>query len=321
MTQPTALITGVSGQDGWHLAEILLSKGYRVVGTTRSRAVTGSRIDTRVVMREWDLADEKSMIQIVEKSEPREIYNLASYSSGVGMYDNAIDIGQTNGVAVAIILDAICQVNPLIRFFQASSSEMFGSPSSSPQNEQTPFRPRNPYGAAKLYGHWMLDIYRHRYALFACSGILFNHESHLRRPEFVTRKVTLGVAKIKHRLAETICLGNLEARRDWGYSGDMMQGAWAMLQQSAPSDYVLSTGETHSVRDLCQIAFEHVGLDYRAHVLERESEFRPQESVPLVGDSQKARRVLGWTPTVTFEDLIRRMVDVDMRTIASGVVP
>ena len=315
----TGFITGVSGQDGSYLAELLVDRNYRVVGTTRNAgkasALLPPALASRVELIELDLRDQKSLRDAVAQYRPAEFYNCAAYSSGAGMYDDAAAMGEINGVAVTRMLEAIREVDINIRFCQASSSEMFGDASTSPQTEMAVFRPRSPYGAAKVYAHLMVQLYRKRYGIFSCSAILFNHESPRRGAGFVTRKVTQGAARIKLGLANELRLGNLEARRDWGYSGDYVLAMWMMLQQSSADDFVVATGETYSVRELCDVAFGHLGLDYRQFVLEDRTVHRPNESVPLVGDATKARQALNWSPRVQFRDLVKGMVDADMRLL------
>lgn len=319
MSASTAIITGVSGQDGWHLAELLLARGYHVVGTTRDVDAARHLVNPAVDLVACDLRDEASIGDLLRRSNAAEFYNLAAFASGAAMFEDPVGIGEVNGLAVARILEALRTVAPSTRFFQASSSELFGEPADSPQSEMTAFRPRSPYGAAKLYAHEMVGIYRRRHGLFACSGILFNHESPRRGNGFVTGKVSEGAARIKLGLAKELVLGNLETRRDWGFSGDFVRGAWQMLQASEPDDYVLATGEAHSVRELCQQAFEHVGLDYRDHVREDPGSFRPDEALPLVGDASKARRELEWSPRITFPELVRTMVDADLERLGGAV--
>lgn len=310
MTGRTALVTGISGQDGQLAARMLLAKGYRVVGTGR-RGGAGED-GSKVVVEPWDLRDAGAFAAILGRHRPAEIYNFAAFSSGAGMYDRPVDIGDINGLAVARMLEAIREISPEARFCQASSSELFGQPETSPQDERTSFHPRSPYGAAKLYAHTMVNIYRERYGLFACSAILFNHESPSRGPGFVTRKVTQAAARAKLGRLRSLSMGNLAARRDWGYAGDTVEAMWRMLQAEAPGDYVVATGRTHSVRDLCAAAFGHVGLDYRDYVVEDAAAFRDAESVQLVGDATRAAERLGWRPSIDFETLIRMMVDADL---------
>lgn len=315
----TGLVTGIAGQDGSYLAELLLAKGYRVVGAVRDVQRTSdflsSSLMSRVELVEWDMLNQVEMADVLSRYQPAEIYNYAAYSSGVGMFDDPVGIGEVNGLAVARIMEAIREVDTNIRFCQASSSEMFGDAVESPQSEETPFQPRSPYGAAKLYAHSMLRIYRQRYGLFACSAILFNHESPRRGLNFVTRKIAHEAAKIKLGLANELRLGSLDARRDWGFAGDYVRAMWLMLQQPLAGDYVVATSETHSVRELCEIAFGHFGLDYRNYVQEDAAAYRPAESVQLVGNSEKARKQLGWVPEVEFREMVGMMVDADLRKL------
>jgi GDPmannose 4,6-dehydratase len=315
----TALITGITGQDGSYLAELLLTKGYSVVGAVRNIQNAKELLPTvllqSVELVVWNMLDQCRMTEVLAEYHPAEIYNLAASSSGAGMFNDAVDIGEVNGLAAARILEAIRAVDSNIRFCQASSSEMFGNALESPQSESTPFRPRTPYGAAKLYAHSMIQIYRQHYGIYGCSAILFNHESPRRGLGFVTRKITHEVAKIKLGLANELCLGNLEARRDWGFAGDYVRAMWLMLQHPQADDYVVATGETHSVRELCEIAFRHLNLDYRNYVSEDPASYRPIESVQLVGNSKKLRNQLGWIPEVRFQEMINRMVDADLREL------
>jgi GDPmannose 4,6-dehydratase len=314
----TTIVTGITGQDGQMAARLLLEKGYRVIGTSRSgRGPTG--LDVPVVA--WDLIDPSVIEGLLQTEQPQELYNFAAFSSGAGMYDRPLEIGDINGLAVGRILEAIRAASPHTRFAQASSSELFGLAQQTPQNESTPFRPRSPYGAAKLYAHAMIDIYRERYGVFACSAILYNHESPLRGPAFVTRKIARAAAEAKVGRLERLSLGNLEARRDWGYAGDSVEAMWRMLQAEAPADYVVATGRTHSVRDLCACAFGHVGLDYRSFVTEDPDAFRAAEPVEIVGDAGKAARVLGWLPKVGFEEMVRMMVHAELRAIEDQGAP
>jgi GDPmannose 4,6-dehydratase len=320
----TALITGIAGQDGYYLSTFLLRKGYRVIGTTRdvesaARHLAHMQIKG-VELVCWDLLNPRGILEPLSHYRPSELYNLAGYSSGAGMYDESCLMGQVNGNAVACILEAIREVDTSIRFCQASSSEMFGDAIESPQSEETPFRPRSPYGAAKAYAHYMINIYRRRYALFACSAILFNHESPHRRVEFVTRKITHTASRIKLGLAKELLLGNLNARRDWGFAGDYVHAMWLALQQPRAEDYVVSTGETHSVREFCQCAFDHVGLDYRQYIHEDAVAYRPDESMQLVGNSKKAKVQLGWLPQVGFRKLVEMMVEADLRFLRHGSI-
>lgn len=315
-----ALVTGISGQDGSYLAELLISKGYRVVGAVRD--VDRARLTfppgdcSSLDWVHWDMLDEGLMRQVLEKCAPDEFYNMAAYSSGAGMYDDPVGMGEINGLAVTRVLQAIRAVNPAIRFCQASSREIFGEARVSPQTETTPPMPRSPYGAAKWYADSMVRIAREHFGLFACSAILFNHESPRRGVAFVTRKISSAAARIKLGLVSELRLGNLDARRDWGFAGDYVRAMWLMLQQDQADDYVVATGESHSVRDFCQGAFAHLGLDYRDFVSEAATDYRPAESVLLVGDASKARHVLGWRPEVGFVELVRMMVDSDVRQLS-----
>ena len=319
----TALITGISGQDGFYLAEMLSAKGYRVVGTTRdpekAAEAFAANMPNGVHLVAWDLRDQRKAVEILADWRPAEIFNFAAYASGAGMFDDPPGIGEVNGIAVTRILEAIREVNREIRFCQASSSEMFGEATESPQCESTAFHPRSPYGAAKLYAHEMLRIYRQRYSIFACSAILFNHESPRRGLGFVSRKITNAAAKIKLGLAKDLHLGNLDARRDWGAATDYVRAMWLMLQAPSADDYVVATGQTHSVRDLCEVAFSHLDLDYRTYVREDAAAYRPAEVTQLVGSSEKARKALGWTPEANFRDLVQMMVDADLNIIRKDI--
>lgn len=316
---PRALITGITGQDGSYLAEFLLEKGYEVIGMVRrTSTVNFSRIQhiqDKITLVSGDLLDQGSLIAILREYEPDEVYNLAAQSFVPTSWQQPVFTGEVTALGVTRMLEAIRTVNPKIRFYQASSSEMFGKAREVPQNENTPFYPRSPYGVAKVYGHWITVNYRESFGIYAVSGILFNHESPRRGLEFVTRKVSYGVAKIKLGLAKELRLGNLDARRDWGFAGDYVRAMWLMLQQPEPDDYVVGTGETHSVRELCEIAFSYVGLDWRDYVVQDPRYMRPAEVDLLVADPSKARRVLGWEPTVTFEELVKMMVDADLKLL------
>jgi GDPmannose 4,6-dehydratase len=316
---PRALITGITGQDGSYLAEFLLGHGYDVVGMVRrSSTVTFERIahiQDRITMVSADLLDEVSMIKLLGDHQPGEVYNLAAQSFVQASWDQAVLTGETTALSVTRVLDAIRTVNPAIRFYQASSSEMFGKVAEVPQSETTPFYPRSPYGVAKVYGHWITVNYRESYGLHASSGICFNHESPRRGLEFVTRKITNGVARIKLGLDRTLALGNLDARRDWGFAGDYVRAMWLMLQQGAPDDYVVATGQSHSVREFCERAFAHVGLAADDHVVLDPRFMRPAEVDLLVGDAAKAEHKLGWTPEVSFEELVEGMVDADLELV------
>jgi GDPmannose 4,6-dehydratase len=313
---PKALITGITGQDGSYLAELLLEEGYEVTGMVRrSSTVTFERIahlQDRIATVHGDLLDQASMIELLRTYRPHEVYNLAAQSFVQTSFSQPVLTGDVTALGVTRVLDAIRIVDPDIRFYQASSSEMFGKVVEVPQSEATPFYPRSPYGVAKVYGHWITVNYRESYDLFGCSGILFNHESPRRGLEFVTRKISNAVAKIKLGQTDELRLGNLDAKRDWGFAGDYVRAMWLMLQQDAPDDYVVSTGETHSVREFCEVAFGHVGLDYNDFVVVDEAFFRPAEVDLLVGDATHAHEALGWRPEVGFEDLVTMMVDADL---------
>jgi GDPmannose 4,6-dehydratase len=315
----TALITGITGQDGSYLAELLLGKGYRVVGMTR-RSSTASderiaHIRDQIEIIQGDLLDQASLVAALNDVGPDEVYNLAAQSFVPTSWNQPVLTGEFTGLGVTRMLEAIRQVDPSIRFYQASSSEMFGKVREEPQNELTPFHPRSPYGVAKAYGHFLTVNYRESYGMFAVSGILFNHESPRRGLEFVTRKVTDGVARVKLGLTDRLLLGNLDAARDWGFAGDYVRAMWMMLQRPEPGDYVIATGVTHTVRDLCRVAFAHVGLDYEEHVDTDPIYYRPAEVDHLRGDATRARAELGWEPTVTFEGLVGMMVDADMARV------
>jgi GDPmannose 4,6-dehydratase len=319
------LITGITGQDGSYLADFLLAKGYRVVGMVR-RASTENfeRIEHlrgQVEIRQADLLDQLSLINLLRQVRPREVYNLAAQSFVPTSWEQPVLTGEFTALGVTRMLEAVRLVDREIRFYQASSSEMFGKAQECPQTERTPFYPRSPYGAAKVYGHWITVNYRESYGLFACSGILFNHESPRRGKEFVTRKVTDGVARIRAGAARQLLLGNLDARRDWGYAGDYVEAMWQMLQQAAPDDYVIATGETHSVQELCEIAFARAGLRWQDYVSVDPKLVRPAEVDRLQGDAAKAKRVLGWQPRVTFRQLIEMMVDADLERVGRLAPP
>jgi len=314
-----ALITGVTGQDGSYLAEFLLRKGYAVYGMVR-RASTENfeRIEhlrNRITIVQADLLDQLSMIELVEAIRPREVYNLAAQSFVPTSWSQPTLTGEFTALGVTKLLEAIKLVDRRIRFYQASSSEMFGQVRETPQNEHTPFYPRSPYGVAKVYGHFITVNYRESYGMFAVSGILFNHESPRRGLEFVTRKITDGVARIKLRMARELRLGNLDARRDWGYAGDYVRAMWMMLQRPHPEDFVVSSGSAHSVREFVELAFDHVGLPWKKYVKIDKSLMRPAEVNHLQGDAAKARAVLGWKPRVGFEELVRLMVDADLKRL------
>ena len=311
-----ALITGITGQDGSYLAELLLEKGYEVFGMVRRASVEKfERIEhlrSHIRLEQADLLDQLSLIELVKSVRPHEIYNLAAQSFVPTSWSQPMLTAEFDAVGVTRMLEAVRLVDPTIRFYQASSSEMFGKVREVPQRETTPFHPRSPYGVAKVYGHFITVNYRESYGIFACSGILFNHESPRRGLEFVTRKVTHGVAKIKLGLGRELRLGNLDAKRDWGFAGDYVEAMWRMLQQREPDDYVVATGENHSVRELAEVAFAHVGLDWRQYVVEDPTLRRPAEVDSLVGDAAKARAVLGWRPTISFAQLVEIMVRADL---------
>lgn len=316
MSKRVALITGITGQDGSYLAEFLLEKGYEVIGMVRRTSTLNfsriQHIQDEITLVSGDLLDQVSLISVLQEHRPSEVYNLAAQSFVPTSWKQPVFTGDVTALGVTRMLEAIRTVDESIRFYQASSSEMFGKVREVPQNENTPFYPRSPYGVAKVYGHWITVNYRESYDLFAVSGILFNHESPRRGLEFLPRKVSYGVAKIKLGLAENLALGNLDAQRDWGYAGDYVRAMWMMLQQEQPDDYVVGTGETHSVRELCEVAFGHVGLDWRDYVVQDPRFMRPAEVDLLVSDPSKARRVLGWEPRVAFRELVQMMVDADL---------
>ena len=317
MARKRALITGITGQDGSYLAEFLLEQGYDVIGMIRrSSTVNFERIrhiQDRVTLTPGDLLDEVSLIHMLREHRPTEVYNLAAQSFVQTSFSQPVFTGEVTALGVTRLLDAIRIVDPDIRFYQASSSEMFGKVVETPQRETTPFYPRSPYGVAKVYGHWITVNYRESYGMHASSGILFNHESPRRGLEFVTRKISHGVARIALGLDRELRLGNLDAQRDWGYAGDYVRAMWLMLQQDQPGDYVVATGQTHSVRRFCELAFAYAGLDYRDYVVVDERFFRPAEVDLLVGDPSRAREKLGWKPEVSFEQLVEMMVEADLR--------
>ena len=316
MTKPRALITGITGQDGSYLAEFLLEQGYEVIGMVRRTSTVNfnriHHIQPKITLASGDLQDQGSIINILREYHPQEVYNLAAQSFVPASWKQPVFTGGVTGLGVTRVLEAIRTVDPEIRFYQASSSEMFGKVREVPQNEDTPFYPRSPYGVAKVYGHWITVNYRESYDLHANSGILFNHESPRRGLEFVTRKITYNVAKIKLGLSEKVGLGNLESRRDWGFAGDYVRAMWLMLQQDEPGDYVVGMGETHSVKDLCEAAFSYVGLKWQDHVYQDPRFMRPAEVDILVSDPSRAKETLGWEPKVSFEELIQKMVEADM---------
>ena len=319
---PKALITGITGQDGSYLAETLLDKGYEVIGMVRRTSVINldrlRNIQNKITLVQGDLLDQVSMVSVLREFQPDEVYNLAAMSFVPTSWQQPVLTGQATALGVTRLLDAIRTVNSDIRYYQASSSEMFGKVREVPQNENTPFYPRSPYGAAKVYGHWITVNYRESYDMHASSGILFNHGSPRRGIEFVERKISLGVASIKLGHAKELRLGNLDARRDIGFAGDYVEAMWKMLQQEKPGDYVIATGETHSIRDICETAFAHVGLNYLDHVVSDNRFYRPAEVDLLVGDASLANKVLKWKPRMSFQQLMQNMVDADLEKIESG---
>jgi len=320
-----ALITGITGQDGSYLAELLLEKGYEVHGIVRRASTTNFwRIEhllDRIHVHPADLLDQLSLIRVIDETRPHELYNLAAMSFVPASWDQPMLTGEFNSQGVTRALEAVRHVDPAIRFYQASSSEMFGKVREVPQTEQTPFYPRSPYGVSKVFAHYITVNYRESYNLFAVSGILFNHESPRRGLEFVTRKVTDGAARIKLGLADSLSLGNLDAHRDWGFAGDYVRAMWLMLQQDQAEDFVIATGESHSVRELVEVAFHHAGLDWRKHVRTDPKLLRPAEVDHLIGDASRARRVLGWQPTITFDGLVEMMVKEDLRRLQAAPAP
>ena len=320
----TALITGITGQDGSYLAELLLERDYRVVGMTRRSSTASneriSHLADRIELVQGDLLDQASLVAALDAARPDEVYNLAAQSFVPTSWNQPVLTAEFTGLGVTRMLEALRQVDPGIRFYQASSSEMFGKVLEVPQTEATPFYPRSPYGVAKAYGHFITVNYRESYGLFAVSGILFNHESPRRGLEFVTRKVTDGAARIAAGLATELRMGNLDASRDWGYAGDYVEAIWLMLQQNEPRDYVIASGEVHTVRELCDIAFSRAGLDYRDHVVMDAAMFRPAEVDHLQGDATRAHNELGWRPKVAFRALVEMMVDADLARVAGSAV-
>lgn len=320
MTKKVALVTGITGQDGSYLAEFLLEKGYKVFGMTRRASVEKyeriSHIIDQIELVQGDLLDQFSLISVLKQAKPHEVYNLAAQSFVPTSWAQPVLTSEFTAIGVTKMLEAIRLVDPGIRFYQASSSEMYGKVRETPQTELTPFYPRSPYGVSKVYGHYITVNYRESYNLFAVSGILFNHESPRRGLEFVTRKVTHGVAKIKLGMEKELRLGNLDAKRDWGFAGDYVRAMWLMLQQQTPDDYVIATGKTYSVQHLVDVAFSHAGLDWQKHVKVDKAFLRPAEVDLLVGDPSKAKRDLGWEPTVSFEQMIQMMVDADVELLS-----
>jgi GDPmannose 4,6-dehydratase len=322
---PKALITGITGQDGSYLAELLLEKGYQVIGMVRRTSTLNfhriTHIQDQIELVPGDLGDQVSLIHLLEEYQPDEIYNLAAQSFVQTSWNQPVFTGDVTALGVTRILDAIRFVNSKSRFYQASSSEMFGKVVEVPQSESTPFYPRSPYGVAKVYGHWITINYRESYGLHATSGILFNHESPRRGLEFVTRKITHHVAKIKLGLANEVRLGSLDSQRDWGYAGDYVHAMWLMLQQDNPDDFVVATGETHSVQEFLEEAFSYVDLDWHDYVVQDPRYMRPAEVDLLVGDATKAKKQLGWEPSVLFKELVRMMVDADLKMLQDGTTP
>ncbi len=316
---PRALITGITGQDGAYLAEFLLGKGYEVHGMVRRASTENferiNHLHDRISLHQADLLDQLSLMRLVEKTAPDEVYNLAAQSFVPTSFEQPLLTGEFTALGVTRLLEAIRTVSCRIKFYQASSSEMFGKVQEEPQRETTPFWPRSPYGVAKVYGHWITINYRESYDIFACSGILFNHESPLRGKEFVTRKITDGVARIKLGVQQQLRLGNLDAKRDWGFAGDYVRAMWLMMNHDTPDDYVVATGVTHSVREFVELAFSHVGLDWRKFVIVDPEFYRPAEVHTLCGDASKIRQALNWTPEVSFAELVEMMVDADLKRV------
>jgi GDPmannose 4,6-dehydratase len=320
---PTAIITGITGQDGSYLAELLISKGYRVIGMMRrSSVVTFERIQhiqDQIDIIQGDLHDQSSLMDLMEQYKPDEVYNLAAQSFVPTSWNQPVLTGEVTALGVTRMLEAIRLLSPKTRYYQASSSEMFGKVHEVPQKETTPFYPRSPYGVAKVYGHWITVNYRESYNLFAVSGILFNHESPRRGIEFVTRKITYGAVRIKLGLAKDLRLGNLEAHRDWGFAGDYVDAMWRMIHNDHPEDFVVGTGETHSVREFCEKAFSYLGLDYQDYVIQEPRFYRPAEVDMLVADSTRVRQKLGWAPKVDFAGLVEMMVDADLKHLGGEI--
>lgn len=320
---PTAIITGITGQDGSYLAELLLSKGYHVVGMMRrSSVVTFERvqhIQDQIDIIQGDLHDQSSLMDLIEQYKPDEVYNLAAQSFVPTSWNQPVLTGEVTALGVTRMLEAVRLLSPGTRYYQASSSEMFGKVNEVPQNEDTPFYPRSPYGVAKLYGHWITVNYRESYQLFAVSGILFNHESPRRGTEFVTRKISFGAARIKLGLAKDLRLGNMEARRDWGFAGDYVEAMWRLMQNDHPEDFVVGTGVTHSVREFCEKAFGYLGLDYHDYVIQDPHFFRPAEVDLLVADPTRVHEKLGWSPKVDFDGLVEMMVDADLKRLGGEI--
>jgi len=316
---PKALITGITGQDGSYLAELLLDKGYEVIGMLRRTSTPNferiRHLLERITLVGADLTDQTSLVTMLQEHRPTEVYNLAAQSFVYASFGQPVVTGDATGLGVTRLLDAIRVVDPSVRFYQASSSEMFGKVHAVPQNEETPFHPRSPYGVAKVYGHWITLNYRESYGMHASSGILFNHEGPRRGLEFLTRKVSNGVARIHHKVDKELVLGNIESKRDYGFAGDYVEAMWLMLQQDQADDYVVATGETHQIKEFVELAFARVGLNWEDHVRISEEFFRPAEVDLLIGDPAKAKRVLGWEPKVGFQELVDMMVDADVERV------
>lgn len=325
MSQKRALVTGITGQDGSYLAELLLEKGYEVFGLVRRSSTVNferiSHLQDKIELISGDLLDQKSLVSALQAARPQEVYNLGAQSFVPVSWEQPMLTGEVTGLGATRLLEAIRSCDANIRFYQASTSELFGKAQETPQNEQTAFYPRSPYGVSKLYAHWITINYRESYGLFACTGILFNHESPRRGREFVTRKITHGVARIKHGLDQELRLGNLDSRRDWGYAGDFVRAMWMMLQQDEPDDYVIATGTSRTIREFCEVAFAHAGLDWRQYVVVDERFLRPAEVHTLLGDATKAREKLGWEPEVGFEEMVQQMVDWDLEQVAHQSAP
>ena len=320
MAEKRALITGITGQDGSYLAEFLLEKGYEVFGLVRRSSTTNferiHHIQDQIQVLSGDLLDQNSLTSALREAHPAEVYNLGAQSFVQASFQQPLLTGEITGLGVARLLESIHSFDPNVRMYQASTSELFGKVSETPQREETPFYPRSPYGVAKLYGHWITINYRESYDMYCCAGILFNHESPRRGLEFVTRKITHGVASIKLGQSKTLALGNLDARRDWGYAGDFVKAMWLMLQQDEPKDYVIATGVDRSIRDFCKVAFDYVDLDWEEFVVVDEKFFRPAEVNILLGNAARAREELGWVPEVSFEDMVQMMVENDLKQVA-----
>jgi GDPmannose 4,6-dehydratase len=320
MSKKRAVITGITGQDGSYLAELLLEKDYEVFGLIRRSSTVNferiSHLQDKVELISGDLLDQKSLVTALQKAKPHEVYNLGAQSFVPASWEQPMLTGEITGLGVTRMLEAIRTTEEKIRFYQASTSELFGKAQETPQSESTPFYPRSPYGVSKLYAHWITINYRESFDMFACAGILFNHESPRRGLEFVTRKITHGVARIKHGIDQELRLGNLDARRDWGFAGDFVHAMWLMLQQDEPDDFVIATGQTRTIREFCEVAFDRAGLDWEKYVIVDERFFRPAEVNILLGDHAKAREKLGWQPETSFEEMVQQMVDRDLEMVA-----